>query len=350
MITASIGRMQRRLAKAGLKGAVTTHNLPLGEQGAAVSSVGLEEVVDLVGYDYYHARREHRTIKRRTLILAGTHPVPYAPELGVGAPAWFTPLANEDSLFTALTALAYGLRGFNLYMTVDRDRWYGAPIDAQGNPRVEAATWKHLIGRLNELGFHALSRRAEVGLMLPREYARLSKATSVLGPISPTALEAVYGSPVTACREDTFGFAAPIQVAWWTMVARFAEALTAHGVPYVYVDSEAPPERLEALRVLVAPSFELCDPARWRKITGFADTGGTVLFGPAMPGLDLRARRQPFEVPRGGRRVAVATDAEAKELVRELAVELALRRPFPVEPRPSRPRCTRTRRAPGCSS
>lgn len=334
MITASIGRMQRRLAKAGLKGAVTTHNLPLGEQGTAMSSVGLEEVVDLVGYDYYHARREHRTIKRRTLILAGTHPLPYAPELGLGAPAWFTPLTNDDSLFTALTALAYGLRGFNLYMTVDRDRWYGAPIDPQGNPRVEAATWKHLIGRLNELGFHALSRRAEVGLMLPREYARLSKATSVLGPLSPTVLEAVYGSPVAACREETFGFAAPVQVAWWTMIARFAEALTALGVPYVYVDSEAPPERLEALRVLVAPSYELCDPARWKKITGFADAGGTVLFGPMMPGLDLRARRQPFEVPRGGRRVSVETDAEAKELMRELVGELGLRRPFPVEPRP----------------
>ncbi|HEY8431101.1 MAG TPA: alpha-amylase family protein [Sandaracinaceae bacterium] len=334
MITASIARLSRRLAKAGIKGVVTTHNLPLGEQGAALSAVGLESAVDLVGYDYYHARREHRTIKRRTLALAGTHELPYAPELGVGAPAWFAPLSNDDSLFTALTALAYGLRGFNLYMTVDRDRWYGAPIDSQGNPRVEAATWKHLVGQLRELGFHALSRRVEVALVLPREYARLSKATSVLGPVSPTMLEAVYGSPVTACREDTFGFAAPIQIAWWTMLARFADALTSLGVPYVYVDSEAPEERLAGYRVLVAPSFELCDPVRWRKITAFADAGGTVLFGPAMPGFDLRMRRQPFEVPRGGRRVHVESDAEAVEIVRELVVELGLRRPFPVEPRP----------------
>ncbi len=334
MIAQSIGRMQRRLAKAGLKGAVTTHNLPLGDQGAAVSSVALEERVDLVGYDYYHARREHRTIKRRTLILAGTHAVPYAPELGVGAPAWFTPLANDDSLFTALTALAYGLRGFNLYMAVDRDRWYGAPIDAQGNPRVEAGTWKQLISRLHETGFHALSRRAEVALMLPREYARLSKATSVLGLFSPTVLEAVHGSPVAACREDTFGFAQPIQIAWWTMLARFAEALTARGVPYVYVDSDAPPERLSSRRVLVAPSFELCDPARWRKITAFADEGGVVVFGPAMPGLDLKMRRQPFEVPRGGRRVVVETDDAAAQIVDQLVRDLGLRTPFRVEPRP----------------
>ncbi len=334
MITASIARMQRRLAKAGLKGPVTTHNLPLGEQGAAVSSVGLEEVVDLVGYDYYHARREHRIVKRRTLALAGTHPLPYAPELGVGAPAWFTPLSTEDSICTALTALAYGLRGFNLYMTVDRDRWYGAPIDAQGNPRVDAATWKHLIQRLNEIGFHNLSRRVEVGLMLPREYARLSKATSVLGLFSPTVLEAVSGDPVAGCREDTFGFAAPVQVEWWTLLSRWAEALTNLGVPYVYVDSEAPPERLEGLRVLIAPSYELCDPVRWKKITGFADAGGTVLFGPLMPGLDLKMRRQPFEVPRGGRRVVIESEQDAARVAGELAIELSLRRPFPVEPRP----------------
>ncbi len=334
LITASVGRMQRRLAKAGLKGLITTHNLPLGEQGAAVSSVGLEEVVDLVGYDYYHPRREHRTIKRRTLILAGSHPFPYAPELGVGAPAWFTPLGNDDSMFTALVALAYGLRGFNLYMAVDRDRWYGAPVDGQGNPRVDAASWKHLVTRLRETGFHALSRRAEVGLMLPREYARLSKVTSVLGAVSPTVLEAVHGSPVAACREDRFGFAAPIQVAWWTLLARFAEALTEAGVPYVYVDSEAPQERLSNLRVVVAPSFELCDPARWKKLTAFADEGGTVVYGPLMPGLDLRMRRQLFEVPRHGRRVAMETDGQAAQVVDELVHELSLRRPFRVAPRP----------------
>lgn len=334
MIAGSLGRMQKRLAKAGIKGAITVHNLPLGEQGAAVSSVAIAQVVDLVGLDYYHARREHRTIKRRTLALSGTHPTPYAPELGVGAPPWFTPLSNEDSLFTALSALAYGLRGFNLYMAVDRDRWYGAPIDAQGNPRVEAAAWKHLIAKLGELRFHALSRRVEVAIMLPREYARLSKVTSVLGMASPTVLEAVHGNPVAACREDTFGFAAPIQVAWWTMIARFAEALTAAGVPYVYVDSEAPDERFAPYRVLIAPSYELCDTARWKKVTSFADDGGVVLYGPAMPGLDLKMRRQPFEVPRGGRRVSVDDDAQAQSIVDELARELDLHRPFRAEPRP----------------
>src|SRR5690606_31706738 len=146
--------------------------------------------------------------------------------------------------------------------------------------------------------------------------------------------EAVHGSPVAGCRGDTFGLAEPIQIAWWDMLARFAEALTEAGIPYVYVDSEAPPERLETLRVLIAPSFELCDPARWKKITSFANAGGVVVFGPQMPGLDLKMRRQLFEVPRGGRRASVQSAEDAARVVAELARDLELAAPFPVEPRP----------------
>ncbi|MFK7985764.1 MAG: beta-galactosidase [Sandaracinaceae bacterium] len=334
LLTRSIDKMKRRMHEAGMRGPVTVHNFPLGDQGVALSSPALDEVVDLVGFDYYHARREHSTIKRRTLYIAGTHTLPYAPELGVGAPAWFTPLSNDDSLFTAMTALAYGLRGFNLYMAVDRDRWYGAPIDGRGNPRVDAGTWKHLLGELQGVGFHQLSRRVEVGLMLPREYSRLSKATSLLGFLSPTVLEATLGNPVIGCREEDFGFDGPVQVLWWKMLARLAHALTEAGVPYVYVDSDAPVERLASLRVLVTPSYEFADPVRWKHVSSFAENGGTVVYGPAMPTLDARANRTLFEVPKGGRRVLIDTEEDARDVVGSLVSDLALERPFPIEPAP----------------
>jgi len=334
LITQALKKMKRRLDKAGFRDAVTVHNFPLGDQGVAMSSTAIEKVVDVVGFDYYHARREHRAIKRRTLYLAGTHPLPYAPEMGIGAPSWFTPLANEDSLFTCMVALAYGLRGFNLYMAVDRDRWYGAPIDARGNPRVDAGAWKHLLEAMEQVGFHALSRRAEVGLMMPREYARLSRVTSLLGIASPTVLEAVGGNPVEACREDTFGFTGPIQVLWWKLVARMADALTAAGIPYVYVDGDVAAERLESLRALVTPSFELCDRERWKRVTAFADAGGTVVYGPTMPGLDMQSNRTLFEVPPGGRKVMIDTDEDAHEVIERLARDLELATPYRVHPAP----------------
>ena len=233
-----------------------------------------------------------------------------------------------------MVALAYGLRGFNLYMAVDRDRWYGAPIDHTGRPRVEAGLWRRLIKALDELSFHRLRRRVEVGLMLPREYGRLSRVTSMLGFFSPLVLEATGSSPVEACADDDLGFGGPIQILWWRWVARVSDALTAAGIPFVTIDGDADPERLASLRAVLTPSFEFCDPERWRALTAFSENGGTVLYGPAMPSLDLRMRRQPFEVPKRGRRVAIDEDRDAARAVESLARELDLGRPFPVTPAP----------------
>jgi beta-galactosidase len=334
MVCDALARMRARMERAGLSGVPVIHNLPLGDGGLPVSVPTLEGTVDLVGFDYYHGRREHRTIRRRTLYLAGTTDFPYAPELGVGAPPWFTPLAHDDSLYCALVALAYGLRGFNLYMAVDRDRWYGAPIDASGTPRAEAEVWRTLVRRLAEVGFHRLQRRAEVALVVPREYQRLSRATSLLGTLSPSILEAIGGTPVDACREDDLGFAGPVQVLWWRMLARFADALVAAGIPYVYVDSESLETRLEGRRVAISPSYEYASEARWRALCHFARQGGTVVYGPTIPGLDERMRRHPFEVPRRGRRVLVDTPEDAVRIVAELSAQLDLAYPFRARPAP----------------
>jgi beta-galactosidase len=311
LITDAIREMKAMLESVGLTGVPTTHNLPLGEISSPTSLPDLEEVVDVVGLDYYHARREHRVVKRRTLYLAGTSRLPIAPEMGVGAPPWFTPLAHEDSLYTAMVASAYGLRGLCLYMAVDRDRWYGAPIDAQGNPRLEAAGWKRFLAALDATGFHKLTRHTPVGIVLPREYLRLSRATHLLGALSPVTIEALGMSPVEACSEATLGFDGPVQVLWWKMVARFADALTERNIPCVLVDGDVSEARLRAHRVLVVPSYELASRERWRAITQFAADGGHVIYGPAMPSLDETMTPRPFEVPRGATRVLVDTDADA---------------------------------------
>ncbi len=334
LITRAIKDFKEILDTVGLTGIPTTHNLPLGEISSPTSLPDLEDVVDLVGLDYYHARREHRVVKRRTLYLAGTSRLPIAPEMGVGAPPWFTPLAHEDSLYTAMVAYAYGLRGMCLYMAVDRDRWYGAPIDAQGNPRLEAAGWKRFLSALDTTAFHTLTRRTPVAILLPREYMRLSRATHLLGPFTPVTVEAVGMSPVEASSEDELGFEGPIQVLWWKMVARFADALSERNVPYVLVDGDVPEARLRSFRAIIVPSFDFASRQRWRAITQFAADGGLVVHGPAMPRLDETFTSRPFEVPRDAQRVLVDRDEDAlaavdglieraPDLVLELAVSPA---------------------------
>lgn len=334
LITTAITRFRDRMTRAGLEGVPTIHNLPLGEQAAPSSLPALERVLDVVGLDFYHARREHRTIKRRALYLAGTSRLPFAPEMGCGAPYWFTPLTHEDSFFCAMVACAYGVRGLSLYMAVDRDRWYGAPIDAEGDPRVEAAQWKAFFTALADVRHHALRRETPVGIVVPREYARLARATHLLGLISPVTLEAAGGTPVEGASEEPLGFAGPIQVLWWRMIARFADALTEAGIPYVYIDSDAELGSIPGLRAVIAPSYEIAERARWDRMRAFAERGGIVIAGPALPSLDDRMLEHRFELPRGARMVNIDAPEDAARAVAELERTLALAPPFRLGPAP----------------
>jgi beta-galactosidase len=168
----------------------SVHNVPLGESGLPASMARIDRVVDINGLDYYHQQEHLDVVKERTLRMVGSVRFPYAPELGIGAPPWFAPRSDADSLQTLLCACAYGIRGLNLYMAVDRDRWYGAPFDELGQERPNALALRRVINALVRTQFHSLTRRVEVGIMLPKEYARLSRATHTLGALSPSPASA----------------------------------------------------------------------------------------------------------------------------------------------------------------
>ncbi|MCC7540191.1 MAG: beta-galactosidase [Deltaproteobacteria bacterium] len=330
LLSTSVTWMRERLEQAGVRGIPMAHNVPLGERGLPVSLPDLEQRFDLVGLDFYHSRREHLHVRRRALYMAGTLRFPYAPELGVGAPFWFTPLAHEDSLHTALVALAYGLRGFNLYMAVERDRWYGAPIDVEGRRRAGSGVWKSLLDTLVATRFDELERKAAVGLVLPREHAQLARVTHLFGAASPSTFDALGIGADAVCREDTFGFAEPIQIASTEHIDRLALALDAVDVPYVFVDGDAPVEQLARCRVLVCPSFEVASPERWERLAEAARRGSRVFLSPRVPTLDVSIRPKVFAPIPGSEVVSLATRAEAEALAARLAHDAALRAPATI--------------------
>lgn len=306
------------------------HNLPLGEAGLPMTLARLDRVVDVSGLDYYHHQENLSTVKERTLRLVGSVRLPYAPEMGVGAPPWFAPRSEADSLQSLLCACAYGLRGLNLYMAVDRDRWYGAPFDEMGRERPNAGALRRVIKALVRSQFHALTRRVEVGILLPKEYARLSRATHALGAFSPSLLAIAGAGASAACLNSAFGFDAPIQLVWGDFVARFAAALTRVGIPFVYVESDAEAALLSELRVLISPSYEFADPARLARLVAFANDGGTVLAGPKLPSLDDALQAGASLPDASMLRLCDARDADA--IIDALLSELALSVPFAAYP------------------
>ncbi len=286
LITRSLARMRAALANAGLRPIKTFHNISLGDAGLPLSLPGIESELDLVGLDYYHRATDFETIRRRTLYLAGSSKGAYAPELGAGAPPWFPALSAGESLFCAHTALAFGLRSFNLYMAVDRDRWYGAPLDDHAEPRAHSAPFRQLHEALDAVGFESLRRPTRVGIVWPRVYLRLSRATHVYGPLSPSTLEIASGDPTIGCRSDALGHGEPVQTAWWEHLERLADALTRARVPFVHVDSDVPDERLAGLDLLFVPTFKLFDRDLAGRLAALAARGTRVVCGPRQPSLD----------------------------------------------------------------
>ncbi|MDH5675139.1 MAG: beta-galactosidase [Myxococcales bacterium] len=334
MLRDALADMARSLGEAGLDGIPTVHNLPMGDLGLPVTLASLEGAVDAVGLDYYHGRDGLEAVRRRTQRLAAHARPALAPELGLGAPPWFGARSIQDALQSALCALAFGLRGFNLYMTVDRDRWVGAPVAADGSLRPSAAGVARLVRAVRDCRLHQLERRAAVAISLPGEYAALSRATHTLGACSPSTLE-LMGLPASAgCRRDPLGFAQPIQHAWRAVIDQLDAALCDLQLPFIYLDGDADLERYPELQLICAPSFEFADATRWQQLEAFARRGGSVIYGPGLPHMDADLQPHDFAPPGGSPQADLDDRAAVDEVLRSRASELGLVPEFPVFPRP----------------
>lgn len=192
-IEAALYRFANALREGGLGGIPTFHNLPLAEGATPLDAARIEHAVHFVALDYYHhaSDRVRTEIARRTTGLAARaahRNVPaFAAEMGAGFAPYFPSLSESDNRFSVLTALAYGLRGFNIYMAVCRDRWIGGPIDKAGTPRPFAEFWQRLFSALDRTGFHELVRRTPVRIAVPRTLERLSRVVHVFEAVPPTA-------------------------------------------------------------------------------------------------------------------------------------------------------------------
>src|SRR5262249_262636 len=137
-------------------------------------------------------------IERRTTELAtrsdGLEQPAFACEMAAGVPPFYIPIHTEtDNRFNVMTSLAYGLRGLNMYMAVERDRWVGAPIDRHGRPRSFATFWARLFRALEEVRFNELVRKTKVRIVNSTLKRRLNRALHAFSPATP-ALFAVLGS------------------------------------------------------------------------------------------------------------------------------------------------------------
>jgi len=286
LLVEALDTFEGALRSAGLGGIPTTHNFPLAQDTTPLNAARVTTVVDLVGYDYYNRATpaDRASVARRSSELAQRCDVlqlpAFACEMGAGFPPYFPPLSERDSSFTALVALAYGLRGFNLYMAVERDRWIGAPIDSRGRPRPFADFWARLCEALVAIKFHELRRRAPVRLVVPRVDRRIARVMHAFGPASAALLSVMGQGARESCLEDDLGLGYPLAIEADTFVRSFEQALDVRGVPFALVGGEDCAISLQDARWIVCACSGGLDEPLAERLAAARRRGALVTLGP----------------------------------------------------------------------
>ena len=306
LLTTSFERFAAALLAAGIEGLPTSHNLPPGQEATPLNAARAAHAVDLVGLDYYNkAGPESRLIiRRRTSELALRceglgHPA-FACEMGAGFPPFFPPLEERDSAFTVLAALAYGLRGYNIYMAVERDRWIGAPIDPHGRPRPFAAFWRRLAAALDQTSFFDLRRAVPVRLLTPRSERRITRVMHAFGPITGAFFSVAGAGARESVSEHDLGLGYPIGVEADSFARTIEHALEARGVPFAQVGGEDRDVSLGGAKWILCATSGGMNPELFRVLAQEAEGGALVTLGPREPLRDgaLRTLPEPFDLAR----------------------------------------------------
>ncbi len=285
-LSRSLAQFARSLDEVGLGEVARFHNLPPGHFGLYDLRQIQKAIAGPVGIDAYTPRAQFPELRRRAAALVGNAaPVPIAFEVGVGFFPWFPPLdAGEDATRERdhlLTLLAAGVRGFNLFMAVERDRYYGAAIDRRG--KVEATWIAPLVAALAEVDWPSLRRTAHVALIDTRADARLGVASCAIDPMTPVLAD-VLGLGPGGAAELGMDAAAIAARRWQTALCK---ALELAQLPYAIVDEAAGEDELARYRAVIAPCDQRIDRGLWQRLRALAEHKRCiVVIGPGTPARD----------------------------------------------------------------
>ncbi len=332
LLAEAFATMDDGLARAGFAGVPTFHNLPMGESATPLHpalvrrthpGTGERRGLDLIALDYYHTAGDHKAIARRTTELvvssdALDHPA-FAAEMGAGAPPFFPPLDERDAQFTVLCAMAYGVRGYNVYMAVERDRWLGSPIDREGVLRPFAGFWRKLGAAHDRVRFGSLVRDVPARLVVPRSVRRLARVMHAFGPISQALFRVMGGGMRETVLEDDIDFGEGHREAPPTHAGRILSAAERacdeEGIPWALTDGGDADVALRSARWILVPTSCGVDGPLVAAVSAARDAGARLTFAPSPP------RRDGSFRPLSPKLVRALPDADV--LVSDDAIDVA---------------------------
>jgi beta-galactosidase len=312
-VARALGDFATMLDEVGLAGVARFHNLPPGHYQLYDLRRIQGQLGGPVGIDAYTPRSQFPELRWRAASLAANaRPLPLALQVGVGFVPWLPPLDRTDDPTRErdhlLTLLAAGVRGFNLSMVVERDRYYGAAITRTGQVEAHARWIQPLVAALAEVEWTSLRRRAAIALVDSRTDLSHGLASCVLDPMTPVLTEALGLGPGGAV-ELGLDPAAITARRWQTAVCR---ALELAQVPFAIVHESASADELAQYRAVIAPTGARVSEPLWRTLCELVEGKRTiVVIGPDVPS-DHRA-------PRGAGKLKAASLDDVAGLAEDLA-------------------------------
>ena len=288
LLRGSVFRVAAMMREAGLR-LPLTHNLPPGAPRSPLDLGSLEKDLDLVGMDFYYNRHQHRAFKARCLDLVGRSRYPTAPEFASGGQLAWPPSAIDDQVFLSLGALMHGVRGFNFYMLVERDRWSGAPILRDGKVDPERRDWLRRWLRIR-LGLCEQSSQHDVVLLSTPLAERIEALSQALDPLPSgilSLLGAGAGSDCLAWMAD--GDHAPAKD-FVQARERFFDALCLARLSFLQSDIV---RGLDSSRFRVAclPGAEIMERDTALALLAYVRAGGWLVLGPRLSRRDSAGQR-----------------------------------------------------------
>lgn len=249
--------------------------------------------VDVAAGDIYTTKEGGRFARDYVRHLAGSTHTATLGEVGAGwlALPWLLPMdvGPADEQHVTLRTLAAGAREINVYMLVERDRWYGSPVSAHGVRREPAASLYPRLRRLvDDLGWSELRRTAPVLVVENRTERRRIAARQILGEALPCFPQLLPIDRRLAEPEDPEAD----ELARWE--TGLSEALERAGVDHDRASSSALGD-LTTYRLVVLPTLDALDPGVWTRLRQAAAAGVRVAVGPRVPTLDEHLRPRTFE-------------------------------------------------------
>ncbi|MBN1438908.1 MAG: beta-galactosidase [Anaerolineales bacterium] len=272
--------------------------VPLGVDGpphlsTPIESLEMQKTIDtpLFGMEVDPRPAEYPALARKIRYLTGTGRLPFVSRFGAGH-SWFTTHVNTpaEQEFAILSAVMHGMSAADFHMLAEGDRWVGAPIQRSGAFREEyAAMFRRLNAFFSQYRIFESKKNCRTLVLLSQGLERYHSAFSTLNhaylgllriPKAFSDVPSSLGFLTEPVLQSIYE-----ERSWIAEACRYLENAQ---VEYNLANTRIVLDELVKYDMVFVPTADFMDPKEQERLLEFADRGGHLVFGPALPTLDER--------------------------------------------------------------